>query len=154
MYQLVAEITALFERVVSEFPAGTAAVHVRKVSVGTVIDVRPTNPASADFSVLADDFELYNVGIGKSQWEFPWERRYRKGEKDILTEIEEMARAVMAGNCEQTRGLFWLVGRIHVGEYTYRVTNLPKLPIPPFWTRRYAPYLVALSSATTADDER
>jgi hypothetical protein len=35
------------------------------------------------------NFELYNFGIGWSQWEFPWERRYRKGEKDIPTEIEE-----------------------------------------------------------------
>jgi hypothetical protein len=142
VYQLVAEITALFERLVAELPAGTAAVHVRQVSVGTVIDVNPTNPASAKFGVLADDFELYNFGIGRSQWEFPWERRYRKGEKDILIEIEEMARAVIVGDCEQRRGPFWLVGKIHVGNYTYKVTNLPMLPIPPFWTRHYAPFVL------------
>ncbi len=145
MYQLVAEITALFERLVAELPAGTAAVHVRQVSVGTLIDVNPTNPASAKFGVLADDFELYNFGIGRSQWEFPWERRYRKGEKDILIEIEEMARAVIVGDCEQRRGPFWLVGKIHVGNYTYKVTNLPKLPIPPFWTRHYAPFVLPQS---------
>jgi hypothetical protein len=139
----VAEITALFERLVAELPAGTAAVYARQVSVGTVIDVKPTNPASANFGVHADDFELYSFGLGpRSQWEFPWERRYRKGEKDILTEIEEMARAVIAGNCEQRRGPFWLVGKIHVGDYTYRVTDLPMFPIPPFWTRRYAPFVL------------
>ena len=141
MYQLVAEITALFERLVAELPAGTAVVHVRQVSAGTVIDVKPTNPASAKFGVHADNFELYGFGFGpRSQWEFPWERRYRKGEKDILTEIEEMARAVIAGNCEQRRGPFWLVGKIRVGDYTYKVTNLPMFPIMPFWTQRYAPF--------------
>jgi hypothetical protein len=142
VYQLVAGINELFERLVVELPAGTAFVQLRKVSVGTVIEVKPANPASVDFGVLADDFELYSLGIDRSWWDFPWERRYRNGEKDILTEVTEMARAVIAGNCEQTRGPFWLVGKIHVGEYTYKVTTLPKLPIPPFWTRKYAPYVV------------
>lgn len=143
VHQLVAEITALFDRLVAEFPAGTAAVHVRQVSAGTLIDVKPTNPGSASFGVHADDFEVYSFGLGPgSQWEFPWERRYREGEKDILTEIEEMARAVMAGNCEQRRAPFWLIGKIHVGEYTYKMTNVPMLPIPPFWRRHYAPFVL------------
>jgi hypothetical protein len=141
VHQLIAEITALFERLVAELPAGAAAVHVHQVSVGTVIDVKPANPASAKFGVLADDFDLYNFGIGRSQWEFPWERRYRKGEKDILTEIEEMARAVIAGNCEQRRGPFWLSCKIRVGDYAYKMTDLPMLPIPPFWTRHFAPFV-------------
>jgi hypothetical protein len=139
---VVAEVTALFERLVAELPTGSAAVHVRQVSAGTLIDVKPTNPASAGFGVHADDFELYSFGFGpRSQWEFPWERRYRKGEKGVLTEIEEMARAVIAGNCEQRRGPFWFIGKIHVGDYTYKVTDLPMLPIPPFWKRHYAPFV-------------
>jgi hypothetical protein len=153
VYELVAEITTLFERLVAELPTGTADVHVRQVSAGTVIDVKPSNPASAKFGVHADDFELYSFGFGpRSQWEFPWERRYRKGEKDILTEIEEMARAVIAGNCEQRRGPFWLVGKIHVGDYTYRVTNLPMFPIPPFWTQRYAPFVLPQPEPSADND--
>jgi hypothetical protein len=139
---LVAELTALFERLVAELPAGTAAVHVAQVAAGTLISVKPTNPASADFGVHADDFELFSFGFGpRSQWEFPWERRYRNGEKDILTEIEEMSRAIIAGNCELKRGPFWLTGKIHVGDYTYKVTDLPMFPIPPFWRRYYAPFV-------------
>ena len=142
MYQLVSEITALFERLVAELPAGTAAVHVRQVSAGTVIDVKPANPASANFGVHVDDFELYSFGIGtKSQWEFPWERRYRNDEKNVLTEIEEMSRAIISGNCELERGLFWLTAKIHVGNYTYRVTDLPMFGIP-FSKRHFAPYVV------------
>ena len=141
VYQLVADIIALFERLVAELPVGTAAVEVRQVSAGALIHVKPTNPASARFGVHADDFELYSFGFGpRSQWEFPWERRYRKGEKAILIEIEEMARAVIAGKCEQKRGPLWLIGKIYVGDYTYRVTDIPMLPIPPFWTRHYAPF--------------
>ncbi|HEX8817405.1 MAG TPA: hypothetical protein VF753_18060 [Terriglobales bacterium] len=140
VYQLVAETTALFERLVAELPAGAAAVHVRQHSAGTSIDVRPANPASAKFGVHTDDFEIHSFGFGpRSQWEFPWERRYRKGEKDVLTEIEEMARAVIAGHCELKRGLFWLTAELHVGDYTYKVTDLPMFGIP-FSKRQYAPY--------------
>ncbi len=143
MYQLLSEITALFQRLVDELPSGTATVNVSQVSVGTVICVKPTNPVSASFNVLADDFELYTFAFApRAYWEFPWERRYRKGEKDVLTEIEEMARAVIAGKCEQKRGPFWLISRIHVDDYTYKVTSMPMLPIPPFWTRQYAPFVV------------
>lgn len=140
---MVAELTVLFERLVSELPAGLAAVTVRQSArdMAAAIDVKPTNPASANFGVLADKVQLYSFGFGPmSQWEFPWERRYRKGEKDELTEIEEMSRAVIAGRCELTRGPFWLTGKIYVGDYTYRMTDLPMLPIPPFWRRQYAPY--------------
>ena len=146
MYQLVAEITALFDRLVAELPAGTATVHVRQVSAGTVIGVNPVNPTSANFGVHADDFELYSFGFGpKSQWEFPWERRYRNDEKNVLTEIEEMSRAIIAGNCELERGLFWLTAKIYVGDYTYRVTDLPMFGIP-FSKRHFAPYVVPLRS--------
>lgn len=142
MYHVAAEVIALFERLVAELPLGAASVSVSHVSAGTLVDVKPTNPASARFGVHADDFEIYSFGVGRrAQWEFPWERRYRKGEKDILVEIEEMARAVIAGNCEQRKGPFWVTSKIHVGQYTYRVLDLPMLPIPPFWTRHYAPFV-------------
>jgi len=51
-----------------------------------------------------------------------------------------MARAVIAGKCDETRGLFSLTSRVYVEGYTYKVVDLPMLPIPPFGTRRYAPY--------------
>jgi hypothetical protein len=143
---VVAEVTTLFERLVSELSTGLAAVTVRQSprAMATAIDVTPTNPTSANFGVFADEAQLYSFSFGPmSQWEFPWERRYRKGEKDELTEIEEMSRAVIAGRCELTRGPFWLTGKIYVGDYTYKMTDLPMLPIPPFWRRHYAPYVIS-----------
>ena len=146
----MAEITALFERLVAELPAGTATVHMRQMTLGTVVEVKPTNPACANFNVLTDDFEPYSFGIGieGSRWSlrcerrgFRLEQRNRKGEKDVLTEIEEMARAVIAGNCEQRRGPFWLIGKIQVGDHTYRTMDLARLPISHFWTRHYAPFV-------------
>ena len=140
---MVAEVTTLFERLVSELPVGVAAVTVLPSPRNgiTAIHVRPTNPASVDFGVIADEAKLYSFGFGAmSQWEFPWERRYRKGEKDEIIEVEEMSRAIMAGRCELRRGPFWITGKIYVGDYTYRMTDLPMLPIPPFWKRHYAPY--------------
>jgi hypothetical protein len=141
---MVAELTALFERLVADLPTGTAVVRVHHSERDgmTTINIEPTNPASADFGVVADEVTLFSFGFGRrSQWEFPWERRYRNGEKDVLTEIEEMSRAVMAGHCELRRSPFSLTAKIHVGDYTYKVTDLPMLPIPPFWTRHYAPYM-------------
>ena len=84
--------------------------------------------------------EVDNVGFDIHYWEFPYERRYRAGEKDVHTEIEEMARAVVAGNCEQERRRFSVIGRINVDDYTYAVKDIPKFCKPPIGTRRYAPY--------------
>lgn len=145
MSQLVAEITALFERLVGELPPDTATLNVYRVPKGdgTVVEVRPQNTGAASFGVHVDDeFHLVDFSFGAlSTWELPMERRYRKGEKNILTEIEEMSRAVIVGNCEVSRSPFWLTGKIHVGDYTYKVTDFPMFPIPPFGTRRYTPYV-------------
>jgi len=138
------ELTNLFERLAGELPAGTASVTTYEVpkKAGTVIELKPTNAAAAEFGVHCDDADVYSFSFGvMSYWEFPYQRRYRYDEKDILTEIEEMSRAIIAGNCEEKRGWFYLKGSIDVGDYRYKSTNLPMLPIPPFWTRRYAAYL-------------
>jgi hypothetical protein len=92
--------------------------------------------------VVFDDKDIYSFSFStRSYWEFPYERRYRKDEKTVVEEIEEMARAVIAGDCEEERGWFSLTGRIKVGEYTYSTTNLPMVPIPPFYLRHYEPYV-------------
>jgi hypothetical protein len=141
---MVKRLTELFERLAAELLPGTASANVYDVQggQGTVVELRPANPASADFSVhMEDGSDIVDFSFGPATWEFPYERRYRNGEKDIITEIEEMSRAVIAGNCEVKRRPFWATSRIHVGEYTYSVSDLPMFPIPPFGTRRYAPYV-------------
>ena len=72
---MVTELTALFERLVADLPAGTAAVRVRHSERDgmTTINIEPTNPASADFGVVVDEVTLFSFGFGRiSQWEFPW----------------------------------------------------------------------------------
>jgi hypothetical protein len=144
---MLAEVAELFERLLRELPAGAGTLNVRPVCRSSSPlwrdrrRVEPYQPRGCPFWVHGDDAEVYSFSFGvRSQWEFPHERRYRKGEKDILTEIEEMSRAVIAGRCKERRGWFSLNGSISVGDYTYKITNLPMLPIPPFWTRSYAPY--------------
>jgi len=135
----VAELTALFEQIVSELPAGAATINVDSNDVDW-ISLQPANAASAEFFVVFDEYDVYGVGFDCHQWEFPYERRYRKGEKDYLTEIEEMARAVIAGKCEQERRRFSLIGRIYMPDYTYGVRDLPKFCKPPRGIHRFAPY--------------
>ena len=104
----------------------------------------PSDSAAASFSVFADDASVYTFCFGlRSYWEFPYERRYRYDEKSVIAEIEEMSRAVMAGNCEEIRGLVSVAGRIHVGDYTYKTITIPVLRLRRFGTRRYAPYTSA-----------
>lgn len=137
-----AELTALFQQLVDELPTGAATIEVSPATERrpAAITLRPADPPAAEFGVVYDEAGIYSVGFDLHQWEFPQERRYRKGEKNVLSEIEEMARAVLAGKCEQERHRLSIVGRIKVGDYTYAVTDLPKFCKPPFGTRRYAPY--------------
>jgi hypothetical protein len=141
---MVSKVKALFERLLRELPLGAASldIHTAPGDGGATVGLRPSNPAAASFGVHCDDYEIYSFSFGsRSQWEFPYERRYRNGEKDIVEEVEEMSRAVMAGDCEEKLGWLSLKGSISVGDYTYKVTNLPVLSRRRFRTRRYASYL-------------
>ena len=89
--------------------------------------------------MAANDCEVYSLGIGESRWSFRWEPRYRT-EQYNLTEIEAMARAVIAGNYEERRGPFWLTCKIHIGDHTYKMMNLAT-SISPFRARHYAPFV-------------
>lgn len=142
---MLSELTALFERLAAELPARTAAldIHQDTRGIGTIIELKPANPASASCGVFADQFVFFSFRFGAvSEWGLQFDRRYREGEKDILVEVEEMARAVIAGQCEINRGLFWVVGRIHVGDYTYtKITDVPMFSVFPFGKCRCAPYM-------------
>jgi hypothetical protein len=106
---MVLKVRALFDRLLGELPQGTANLNIRPAPGvdGATVELRPSNPAAASFGVHCDHFEIYSFSFGsRSQWEFPYERRYRKGEKDLLAEVEEISRAIMAGDCEEKLG--WL----------------------------------------------
>ncbi|MGE5114112.1 MAG: hypothetical protein ACM3JB_24900 [Acidobacteriaceae bacterium] len=140
---MITELTALFEQFISELPSDAASLRVHQVprNGGTVIELRPSNSEAADFGVHCDDSDVYSFSFGPiSTLEFPYDRRYRKGEKDVLTEIEEMSRAVIDGRCDLTRNWFSLTGRIYVDSYVYKTTDLPMFPRPPFGTRRFVSY--------------
>jgi hypothetical protein len=140
---MVTELTALFERLIAELPPATATLNVYQVprGGGPVIELRPRNSEAADFRVHCDDSDVYSFSFGPtSTWEFPYERRYRKGEKDVLTEIEKISRAVIEGRCDLTRNWFSLTGRIYVDSYVYETTDLPMFPRPPFGMRRFESY--------------
>ena len=141
---MVERLTELFERLVAELPHGAASLNVYDLprGQGKVIELRPAIPACADFGVHAEAlFDFVDFSFGCATWEFPYERRYRDNGKDIVTESEEMSRAIIAGICEVRRRPFWATSCIRVDEYTYKVSDLPMLPIPPFGIRRYAPYV-------------
>lgn len=136
------ELEALFQRLADELPPDAANLRMYDVpgGAGGGVELTPTNPSAAKISVYSDDSAVYTFSFGlRSFWEFPYERRYRYDEKSVITEIEEMSRAVLAGHCEETRGLVSITGKIHVCDYTYKTTTIPVFSRR-FGTRRYAPY--------------
>jgi hypothetical protein len=49
------------------------------------------------FGVVFDEIDVYSAGFGPHNWEFPYERRYRKGQKDVLTELERWPAPLLRG---------------------------------------------------------
>jgi hypothetical protein len=141
---MIALVRELFERLAAELPAGSATVNVIVVENrnAAILELRPANAKSASVSVHTDGSDLLDFSFGFATWEFPYERRYRLKEKDLLAEIEEMSRAVIAGRCEVARRLFWTTSRIHVAEYTYSVTDVLTFSLPLLGTQRFTPYAV------------
>lgn len=140
---VVSELQSLFERLAAELPPEAASLRVYDHSLNgpKIIELVPSNPAAATFGVVADKEQVHSFSFGaRSYWEFPYERRYRYDEKDVVSEIEEMSRAVIAGQCEETRGLISITGRIYVGDYTYKMTTIPCFTKPLCGSQRYAPY--------------
>jgi hypothetical protein len=83
---MVKRLIELFERLAAEFPLGTASMNVYDVQggQGTVVELRPANPACADFSVHVEDgSDILDFSVGLATWEFPYERRYRNGKKTL-----------------------------------------------------------------------
>jgi hypothetical protein len=147
---MVKQLCVLFDRLLAELPQGAAKLNVYCVPKGdgTVIEMIPSNHESASFGVHVDDgVGLVDFSFGRiGTWELPQEGRNRKpSAEQLLLEVEQMSRSVIAGNCEETRNLFSLTSRIHVEGYTYKMVDSPMLPIPPFGTRKYAPFISSRS---------
>jgi hypothetical protein len=143
---MVEKVRMLFDNLLAELPPNTARLNAYRVPKGdgTVIELLPANRESASFGVHLDDgVDLVDFSFGRlGTWELPLEGRNRNATAEqVLLEVEQMCRAVIVGNCEDSRGLFSLTSKIHVDGYTYKVVDSPMLPIPPFRTLRYAPYV-------------
>ena len=140
------QFQVLFDGLLAELPKGAARLNVYRVPKGdgTVIEIIPTNHESASFGVHVDDgAHLVDFSFGRiATWELPHEGRNRKPSSgQLLLEVEQMSKAVIAGKCEETRKLFYVTSRIYVEGHTYTVVDMPMLPIPPFGTRKYAPFI-------------
>jgi hypothetical protein len=142
------ELITLLRRLIAELPPNLAALDIKRPkSDGVVALLIPTNPAAARIVVhTANGLGLVDFSFGEypPTWELPYESHNPKAnKKELLNEIEEMCKAVMAGNCEHRRGLLSIRASIRVGSRTYKITDLPVLhaALPLFRTRKYEPYI-------------
>ena len=137
-------IKAMIEKLLAELPPGTAVLRERRTKRddGTLFELIPSSQHAAAILVRVEDrLDLVDVSFGESgTWELPVEGRNRNAEVDgILSEVEDMCKAVMAGNCEYRQNRFSSVSRIFVDGFAYQVRNILQLSMRTR-TTRYVPY--------------
>jgi hypothetical protein len=119
---------ALLQRLLAELPSGIASLDVKAVSAGTLAVLKPTNRASACITTHAENgLPLIDFSFGEyaPTWELPLEGHNRNANKrQLLLEVEELCRAVIAGHCEHTRGFLSVSGEIRVEGRPYRVREM------------------------------
>jgi hypothetical protein len=146
-------IVELFERLLNQLPANTAALDTRRVgdrNEGILVTLRPHNPKSASIWAHAENgLGLVDFGFGEwgPTWELPVEGHNPRADRtELLQEVEQLCKAVMSGRCRHKRGFLTITGSIEVGNRPYRITDMLVFhPRPPLrGTRVYEPYVPEL----------
>jgi len=146
------ELIALLKDVLASLPPNVASLEIKRAKPngpGLIAVLRPQNSSAASVVAHAENgFPLVDFSFGDygPTWELPAEGYNPKAnKKELFRELEEMCRAVIAGNCEHKRGLLSIRGRIQVGDRRYKVTDLLVFhPVPPLrGTRKYEPYIAS-----------
>jgi hypothetical protein len=91
--------------------------------LGTIVHFRPKNPRSAPLSVTATNGEecaSAQVSIVDS-WQKDWDIDSQDELREYRKELEEIARAVAAGNYEET--IWWIGGNIIAADGTLRTAK-------------------------------
>ncbi len=126
------ELVELLNRLLAELPPNVASLEVKRArsnGEGVVVVLKPQNQASAAVVAHAEnghgvvDFSFGEYG---PTWELPIEGdNPEANKKELLQEIREMCRAVVAGNCKHKRGFLSITGSIQACGRAYRVGPVP-----------------------------
>lgn len=147
----------MLKHLLAELPPNVASLEVKRATPkgeGVIAVLIPQNPAAASVVAHAENgLGLVDFSFGEygPTWELPMEGYNPKAnKKELLQELEEMCRAVIAGNCEHKRGLFSIRANIQVGNRPYRVTDMLVFhPVPPLHgARKYEPYIAGPVATT------
>lgn len=144
------DVIALFQHLLADLPPNAASLEVRRVGrskEGIQVTLTPRNPGAAVLWVHAEKgLQLIDFGFGdwNNAWELPVEGTNPKaGKEELLQEVRELCKAVIAGNCKYERGFLSRTASIQVeGKRPYRVTDIPifRTRPPLHGTRLYEPY--------------
>ena len=143
------ELIALLNTLLAELPSNVASLEVMRAqpkSNGVIAKLKPRNPAAASVVLHAENgcgIIDFCFGEYEPTWELPYEgSNPRPSKKELLQEVEQMCRAVMAGGCHHARRLFGVRGTILVGDQPSTVSHFFVLrPTPPLnGTRKYESY--------------
>ena len=143
------ELVVLLENLLAELPSDVASLEVMRAlskSEGVVAKLKPRNPSAASIMLHAENgrgIVDFCFGGYEPTWELPYEgSNPRPSKKELLQEVEQMCRAVMAGRCHHARRLFGIRGTILVGDQPSTVTHFFVLrPTPALkGTRKYESY--------------
>ena len=126
-------IKALIQKLLAELLPGAAFLRERRTrrDDGTLFELIPSNQDATTIPVhVEDSLDLVDFSFAESgTWELPVEGRNRNAGVDgILFEVEDMCRAVMAGNCECRQNRFSSASTIFVDGFANEVHNVCKSP--------------------------
>jgi hypothetical protein len=144
------DLIALFQYLLAEMPPNDASFEVRRVGrfkEGIQVTLTPRNSGAASIWVHAENgTDLVDFGFGDwtNSWELPTEGRNSKARKvEVLQEITDLCKAVIAGHCSYERGFLSRTASVLIeGRPPYRITDIPVFRSrPPLrGTRFYEPY--------------
>jgi hypothetical protein len=144
------DLVAQFQQLLAEMPPDAASLEVRRVGrnkEGIQVTLTPGNPGAAALWAHAEKGRhLVDFGFGdwSNTWELPIEGRNPKaGKEELLQEVRELCKAIIAGNCRYERGFLSRTASIQVeGRPRYRITDTPifRTRPPLYGTRLYEPY--------------
>ncbi len=142
------ELVRLFKQLQAELPPEAASLSIKRTKRnGVIVTLNSKNPAAASISAHAEnglalvDFSFGDYG---PTWELPIEgQNPRACKQEVLQEVQEMSKAVMAGNCEHKRGFLSVTGIVQVLGHSYKITNMLEFHPKPrlHGTRTYESYV-------------
>jgi len=138
----------LLRRRLAELPTDAASLQVKRArqnGEGVIATLKPRNATSAAIITHTENgLNLVDFRFGEygPTWELPIDTE-KANKSEVLSRLQEMCQAVIAGNCKHKRGFLSVTGIIQIGNKPHKVTDVLVFRASPRLSgkRQYEPYV-------------